>query len=84
MMRDSMNQLGLEDEDLDYKKSLEDFKPKKGEPAQLDKIVTMRYNHYRDRCIETINRVLEKRRTIKERQKNMSMRLSHSNTKSAG
>jgi hypothetical protein len=33
MMRDSMNQLGLEDEDLDYKKCLEDFKPKKGEPA---------------------------------------------------
>lgn len=67
MMRDSMNQLGLEDDDLDYRKTIDDFKPKKGEPAQLDKIVTMRYNHYRDRCIETINRVLEKRRVIKDR-----------------
>ena len=59
--------MGLEDDDLDYSKSLEDFKPKKGEPVCLEKIVTMRYNHYRDRCIETINRVLEKRRAIKER-----------------
>lgn len=33
MMRDAMNQLGLEDEDLDYRKNLDDFKPKKGEPA---------------------------------------------------
>jgi hypothetical protein len=67
MMRDAMNQLGLEDNDLDYSKCVEDFKPKKGEAPCLDKIVTMRYNHYRDRCIETINRVLDKRRTIKER-----------------
>ena len=63
--------------------TVEDFKPKIGEPKVLDKIVTMRYNHYRDRCIETINRVLDKRRVIKERQRNMSLRLQHSNTKSA-
>jgi len=77
MMREAMDSLGLLDEDLNYKKTADDFKPKKGEPCVLDKIITMRFSHYKDRCVETINKVLEKRRTIKERQRNMSLRLQH-------
>jgi len=32
MMRESMDQLGMVEDDLDYRKSMDDFYPKKGEP----------------------------------------------------
>ena len=69
---DAMIQLGLERDDLDTEKTIEDFMPNKSHQPILDQVVKLRFRHYQKRLVETINKVIEKRKLIKQRQHNLS------------
>ena len=73
-MKQAMKNIGLEREDLDTKKTKEDFTYSNKIAGQVmsaaeydDGVVELRFRHYQQRLMDRINQVVAERKTIKNR-----------------
>ena len=73
-MQQAMKNLGFEKEDLDPKKTLEDFMYSSKiagqpmSPSEYDEnVVDLRFRHYQQRLMDRINKVIQERKSIKNR-----------------